>query len=125
MPRITQRSLKISDERGNELPVVPSHEIHEVLIELSNEYVDRILENVEIDKEEVGKLRCYFAEIFEYGNVEDKIIEAERILKNISGTVDLLDEGKKKECEGILTHLTHLVSNQLGSGKNYHSTLVT
>lgn len=112
LPRITQRSLKVFDESGRELPVVPSHEIHDVLVELSNEYLNRILKNIEIGKKEVGKLRCYITEIFEYGIVEDKIEEAEKILENISDCMNSLDGEKKKDCQKILTRLARLISDQ-------------
>ncbi len=103
MPRITQRSLKVFDESGKELPIIPSHEIHDVLKTLSNEYLDRIRS----DSEETKKLRPYFTQIFEYGDVEKKITEAEEILKKIYDQKRPQD----KERETVLT-LLGLISNQ-------------
>lgn len=109
MPRITQRSLKVFDESGKGLPIIASHEIHDILKALSNEYLDRILKNTEIDRKETEILRVYCTEIFEYGNVENKITEAEETLRRIYDQIR--PQERETGYQEILTLLS-LISNQ-------------
>ncbi len=115
MPRTTQRSLKVFDESGNELPVIPSYQVHDALMELSKDYLAGILNHVEIGRdmqEEIEILKNSFDEIFKYGNVEERINEVEIILIHIRQYVDTLNKEARTECEKLLGWLTYLIDIQ-------------
>lgn len=114
-PRITQRRLKMIDGSNNELAILPSYEIHEVLRELSEDYLDRILSHIERNEaieEKVFELKCSFKRIFRYGDNEEEISRTKEIFEYISQQVESLDPESKEKCRKLLLQLTYLVSIQ-------------
>ena len=103
------------DESDNELSVIPSYKIHEALIELSGDYLEEVLGYIEIEKdmrEEIEIFKHSFGEIFEYGNVEEKINQAENTFMYLHQCTERLDIETRKKCEKLLGWLAYLVNIQ-------------
>jgi hypothetical protein len=112
MPRTTQRSLKVFDASGNRLSIIPSYRIHEVLMELSTEYLETLFGDAKLDyeiREKLKEQRQSLKDIFVYGDVRGKIDEANHILSNI---IDMLPLGYEID-DDIFHKLLYLINVQV------------
>jgi len=123
IPREKQRNLKVFDGSGNELTILPSHEIYRVLITLSEDYLDRIfncmknLNRIDIEKLEgnINTLKSSFSKIYTYEitkEIEEEIDKAKKIFKDIFQSIGSQDFDDKEECGKLLAQLVILVTIQ-------------
>ena len=113
--RTTQRSLKVFDESGSRVAVLPSYRVHEALIGLSEEYLAGILVHLGSDEEMEEKtfeLKCLFRRIFKYGENEEEIDKANQLFNNISQHIESLDPVPRQKCVELLSQLAYLVHVQ-------------
>ena len=112
--RVTQRSLKVFDESGSRLAVLPSYRVHEALIKLSDDYLDGILAHLGSDEagEKTFGLRFLFRRIFKYGENEEEIEKANQLFNYISQCIELLAPVPKQKCIELLLQLEYLVNVQ-------------